>query len=66
MAAVDDQRATCHEAAGIADEEQRRATELFWLAQPLHHVRTLPERLQVRFVLEVLLDHGCVDVTGAE
>ena len=58
--------ATCHEATSIADQEERCAPELLGLAQPFHHVDILPQRLEVRLIVEVLLDHWSVDVARAQ
>ena len=66
VSSIDDQGITRHEAAGIAQHEQRRAPVLFRRRQPSQHILPLPRLPQARILPEVLLHHRRHDVARAQ
>lgn len=66
VATIHAQVAASHEAAGIAEQEDRGATVLLWPGEAAQHVLLGPLVPAVGELDEQLLDHGGDDVAGGD
>lgn len=66
MPTIHSQIAASHEAAGIADEEDRSTTVLLWCAESAEHVLLRPLGFAVGELAEEFLHHGSDDIAGRD
>lgn len=66
VASVNAKIATCHEAAGIAEEEDGGAAELLGAADAAEHVLACPLGLALGVVVEEVLKHLGQNIAGGE
>lgn len=66
VATINENRASSHEAAGIAQGEERSTPEFLWSGQPSEHVLSFPDSPCGRVLLEDLVDHGGDNVSRAQ
>lgn len=66
MSAINDQVATSHETASIAQHKEGRTLKLMSVSNTTHHILALPLLTQAGDLLKVLLHHRCQDVARAD